>query len=337
MASVSWDLVHDAVRLREPARIEEPVATRAAVAAILRGEEENLELLFMRRAEQEGDPWSGHISFPGGRAEPGKEDPLQTAVRETEEETGIDLGRDAELLGPLDEIRAMARGRPVDLSIAPFVFRLLKSVNGTPNHEVVSLHWLPLARLLDEECRSTMEYEHEGTTLEAPCLRIDELVIWGLTYRMFDNLRQLVQAAAAGPQPLVRLVDHPIDVAGLLETSPGDGAACLFVGVVRNENDGRQVERLEYEAYEEMAVPLMKEIAAETKRRFPVTEVRLVHRVGRLAIGETSVAVAVASPHRAEAFEACRFAIDELKATVPIWKKEYYADGTAWLEGPGPG
>jgi len=136
---------------------------------------------------------------------------------------------------------------------------------------------------------------------------------------------------------LVRLVDHPIDVASLLETSPEDGAACLFIGVVRNENAGRQVERLEYEAYGEMAVPLMKEIAAETKRRFPVTEVRLVHRVGRLAIGETSVAVAVASPHRAEAFEACRFAIDELKATVPIWKKEYYADGTAWLEGPGSG
>jgi len=136
---------------------------------------------------------------------------------------------------------------------------------------------------------------------------------------------------------LVRLVDHPIDVASLLETSPRDGAACLFVGVVRNENAGRQVERMEYEAYEEMAVPLMKEIAAEAKRRFPITEVRLVHRVGRLAIGETSVAVAVASPHRAEAFEACRFAIDELKATVPIWKKEYYSDGTAWLEGPGSG
>ena len=136
---------------------------------------------------------------------------------------------------------------------------------------------------------------------------------------------------------LVRLVDHPIDLTALLGTSPHDGAACLFVGVVRNENAGRQVERLEYEAYEEMAVPLMKEIAAETKRRFPVTEVRLVHRVGRLAIGETSVAVAVASPHRAEAFEACRFAIDELKDTVPIWKKEYYADGTAWLEGPGSG
>jgi len=134
---------------------------------------------------------------------------------------------------------------------------------------------------------------------------------------------------------LVSLVEHPIDVAALVVTSPQDGAGCLFVGVVRNEHQGRRVERLEYEAYEEMALPLMKEIAAEAKRRFSVTEIRLVHRVGRLEIGEASVAVAVASPHRAEAFDACRFAIDTLKAKVPIWKKEHYADGTAWLEGPG--
>ena len=134
---------------------------------------------------------------------------------------------------------------------------------------------------------------------------------------------------------LVRLVDRPIDLATLFETSPQDGAACVFIGVVRNEHEGRRVERLEYEAYEEMALPLMKEIAAEAKRRFSVTEVRLVHRVGRLEIGEASVAVAVTSPHRAEAFDACRFAIDTLKAKVPIWKKEHYADGTAWLEGPG--
>ncbi len=201
MASVGWDLVNDALRLREPARVEEPVSTRAAVAAIFRGERDGLELLFMRRAEHEDDPWSGHISFPGGRAEPGEDDPLLTAVRETAEETGIDLGRDAELLGRLDEIRAMARGRPVDLSIAPFVFRLLRPVEGTPNHEVVSLHWLPLERLLAPGSRSTMEYEHEGTALELPCLRIDELVIWGLTYRMFDNLRELVEAVAAAPKP----------------------------------------------------------------------------------------------------------------------------------------
>jgi len=78
----------------------------------------------------------------------------------------------------------------------------------------------------------------------------------------------------------------------------------------------------------------MEEIAAETRRRFPVTLVRLVHRLGALEIGDASVAVAVASPHRAEAFAACRFAIDTLKAKVPIWKKEYYADGSAWLGSP---
>jgi molybdopterin synthase catalytic subunit len=134
---------------------------------------------------------------------------------------------------------------------------------------------------------------------------------------------------------LVRLVREPIDLIALAGTAPEDGALCLFVGVVRNENQGRSVERLEYEAYEDMALPLMQEIAAETRRRFPVTEVRLVHRLGPLEIGEASVAVAVASPHRAEAFTACRFAIDTLKAKVPIWKKEFYSDGSAWLEGPG--
>ena len=133
---------------------------------------------------------------------------------------------------------------------------------------------------------------------------------------------------------LVRLVDHPIDLSALVGTGPQDGAACLFVGVVRNEHNGRSVERLEYEAYEEMAVPVMEEIAEETRRLFPVSAVRLVHRVGCLEIGEASVAVAIASPHRAEAFKACRFAIDALKAKVPIWKKEHYKDGAVWLEGP---
>jgi molybdopterin synthase catalytic subunit len=136
---------------------------------------------------------------------------------------------------------------------------------------------------------------------------------------------------------LVRLVRDPIDVASLAGRTDADGAVCLFVGVVRNENRGRAVVRLEYEAYEEMALPLMEEIAAETRRRFPVTEVRLVHRLGSLEVGEPSVAVAVASPHRGEAFAGCRFAIDTLKAQVPIWKKEIYADGSEWLDGtPAP-
>ena len=134
----------------------------------------------------------------------------------------------------------------------------------------------------------------------------------------------------------VRLVRAPIDIASLVGRADADGAVSLFVGVVRNENRGRRVLRLEYEAYEEMALPLMEEIAAETAARFPVTDARLVHRLGRLEIGEASVAVAVSSPHRAEAFGACRFAIDALKARVPIWKKEFYADGSEWLDRPAP-
>ena len=131
---------------------------------------------------------------------------------------------------------------------------------------------------------------------------------------------------------MIRLLRDPIDLAALQATSPADGALCLFAGIVRNENKGKAVLYLEYEAYEDMALSLMEEIAAEARRKWPITDLRMVHRLGRLEIGEASVAVAVASPHRAEAFAACRFLIDTLKAQVPIWKKEYYADGTAWLE-----
>ena len=134
---------------------------------------------------------------------------------------------------------------------------------------------------------------------------------------------------------MVGLTREPIDAAALSAPSDADGAVCVFLGVVRNENGGRPVRHLEYEAYEEMALPLMEQIAAETRRRWAVTDVRIVHRLGRLEIGEASVAVAVTAPHRGPAFEACRHAIDTLKATVPIWKKEFYADGAVWLEGPG--
>jgi len=137
---------------------------------------------------------------------------------------------------------------------------------------------------------------------------------------------------------LARLVREPIDTARLTTATSRDGAVCLFVGVVRDENRGRTVVAIDYEAYEEMALPLLQEIAEETLRLHPVTEVRLVHRLGRLAVGEASVAVAVASPHRDEAFAACRRAIDAVKARVPIWKKEHYADGSEWLDlGPGGG
>ncbi len=134
---------------------------------------------------------------------------------------------------------------------------------------------------------------------------------------------------------MIGLVHEPIDVVALQRPTDADGAVCLFLGVVRNENGGRAVTHLEYEAYDAMAAPMLEDLAAQARARWPVTDVHVVHRVGRLEIGEASVAVAVTSPHRGEAFEACRWVIDTLKATVPIWKKEFYADGAVWLEGPG--
>jgi 8-oxo-dGTP pyrophosphatase MutT (NUDIX family) len=183
--AIGWDAVERALLGRAPARPSETFASRAAVALILRDGPSGIELLFIRRAEHPQDPWSGQMAFPGGRAEPGETDVVATAMRETLEEVGIDLRREAALLGALDEVRAMARLRPVDLAISPFVFRLRGDPMPEPGPEVTSVHWIPLASLLAASARSTFEYAHEGATLQFPCLRLDELVIWGLTYRMF--------------------------------------------------------------------------------------------------------------------------------------------------------
>jgi molybdopterin synthase catalytic subunit len=116
-------------------------------------------------------------------------------------------------------------------------------------------------------------------------------------------------------------------------TTPGAGGVVTFQGVVRDNARGKQVRSLAYDAYVEMAEQQMAQIAADVKQRWETSAVAMVHRIGRLEIGECSVVVVVACPHRAEAFEACRYAIDTLKSTVPIWKKEIYADGEEWVEG----
>jgi molybdopterin synthase catalytic subunit len=114
-----------------------------------------------------------------------------------------------------------------------------------------------------------------------------------------------------------------------------DGATCVFSGVVRNHNAGRAVRYLEYEGYEEMILDVFREIETHARTRWPITDLKIAHRLGRVEIGEPSVVVAAASPHRGDAFEACRYAIDTLKHRAPIWKKEFYEDGSEWLEGPG--
>jgi MoaE-MoaD fusion protein len=143
---------------------------------------------------------------------------------------------------------------------------------------------------------------------------------------------------ATAAEDVCELVRRPIRteeiVAGL--KAPEDGAVVVFDGIVRHESAGRRTLFLEYEAYEPMALRKMREIGAELKKKFPVHRVVIVHRLGRLEIGETSVLIAVSAPHRHAAFDACRFAIDTLKRTVPIWKKEHFADGAVWVEGEMP-
>ena len=113
----------------------------------------------------------------------------------------------------------------------------------------------------------------------------------------------------------------------------GSGAVALFYGVVRNESEGRRVLHLEYDAYPSMAVKKMREVAQEVRGRWPITEIAIAHRIGRLEIGETSLLVAVSAPHRREAFEACHYAVDRIKQVVPVWKKEVWEGGETWVEG----
>ena len=135
--------------------------------------------------------------------------------------------------------------------------------------------------------------------------------------------------------PYVRLVREcivPHDIVPKLER-PEDGAIVIFDGIVRNNSRGRNTLYLEYEAYEEMALRKLTELASEAAQRFAIRNVALVHRLGHLEIGESSVLIAVFSAHRAAAFDACRWLIDTLKRTVPIWKKEFFEDGAVWADG----
>jgi len=133
---------------------------------------------------------------------------------------------------------------------------------------------------------------------------------------------------------MIRLTNDPIDYHALTEAvrRADCGGVVLFLGTVRDLTDGKRTVALDYDAYPAMAEKKMAEIEADTRQRWPVGEIAMIHRLGHLDVGEVSVAVAVSCPHRKEAFEACRHAIDRLKELVPIWKKENWADGqTEWV------
>lgn len=163
----------------------------AAVAAIFREKPgaEGADLFFIRRAERERDPWSGHIAFPGGRREATDATLLATAIRETREEVGVDLAEE-HLVARLPDVPAFTRTRRGQLVVTPFVFAVRHDVVTTPNHEVAEALWVPFCKLARGEGKGIYELEWDGKVLQLPCIRLDpgQHVLWGMTYRMLETM-----------------------------------------------------------------------------------------------------------------------------------------------------
>ncbi len=176
-----------------PVLIGERTVACAAVALVLGEGGAGVELLLIQRATRDDDPWSGHMAFPGGRRDPGDADAVATAVRETREEVGIDLATDAEPIGRLDELRAVARQRPLDLVISPVVFALRRPVPLALNaREVESAVSVPLSFFAAPGARVTHRRTLDGIAGEFPAFRYERYTIWGLTHRILEGFLEIV-------------------------------------------------------------------------------------------------------------------------------------------------
>lgn len=196
MPDLSLRRFEDRLAAHRPVHIDEPGLARSAVATVLRWGGGAPEVLLMKRAERPGDGWSGHVSFPGGREAAGDADLRATAVRETREEVGLDLEASARLLGRLDTIRAVARGRIRPLTITPFVFEQTADAPLVLGDEAAAAFWLPLERVASGELADQYEYSQPSGPLRLPCWRYDGQVIWGLTYQMLAHLIEVVADVA---------------------------------------------------------------------------------------------------------------------------------------------
>lgn len=185
--------------LREHARLEEAEEEGlrwAAVALVLRGAAlADAELLFIRRAQREGDPWSGHVAFPGGRRDSADLSLAATARRETQEELALDLDLDATFLGVLDDLRPRSAALP-SIAVRPFVFALRRAVALVPNEEVHSTFWVPVAELRDPSRATEHVFERGGARLRFPAYRSGDDVVWGMTERIVTQLLSVAAAIA---------------------------------------------------------------------------------------------------------------------------------------------
>jgi 8-oxo-dGTP pyrophosphatase MutT (NUDIX family) len=178
-----------------------PLMKRSAVAMILQLQEGQLHILMIKRAEREGDPWSGHMAFPGGRMDPGDSHGYAVAVRETEEEVGLSLGEDDLCIGRLSEINARPQRGAFGMVVSPFVFRLDREVSFTPNYEVAEVVWIPLEFLLDTDNREKMSWQVKGAEFKLPCYFYQGRRIWGLSLMMLDELMDLVEGRGTKRKP----------------------------------------------------------------------------------------------------------------------------------------
>jgi molybdopterin synthase catalytic subunit len=203
-------------------------------------------------------------------------------------------------------------GEAVTLPEGATVAQLMEQLRNGAGHPV----WSALAVAVNREYAAASAVLHEG----------DEVALLPPVSGGAD---------VAAVAPIVALTRERIDRDALVAAlqQPGDGAVVVFDGIVRDNTRGRKTLYLDYEAYEEMALDQMQKLAREAGERFAIGRVGIMHRLGRLEIGESSIVIVVTSAHRAAAFDACRWLIDTLKRTVPVWKKEHFADGAVWTDG----
>lgn len=223
----------------------------------------------------------------------------------------------------------------VALAVRVLLFARLREQAGTDSTELELPAGATVADSYDEVRRLHPALEADRRAVRPA--RNHDFCEWDTPLADGDEVAFIPPVSGGAPQlPLAELTQDPLDARHLeaAVAHAGAGAICTFTGVVRDRSRGEDVTHLEYEAYAGMAERQMKAIAAEVAERWPQARVAMAHRTGRLEIGEASVVVSVSCPHRAEAIAACKHAIDRLKESVPVWKKEFARSGASWIEGP---